>query len=217
LETMPYTEEQLLPISALQHLRFCERQCALIHIEQVWSENRFTVEGQHLHEHVHERGSESRGKIRTETGLALRSLELGLSGIADVVEFHRQEDASWLPFPVEYKRGKPKQDSSDEVQLCAQAICLEEMLDCQIPCGALFYGKTRRRKQVAFDPALRELTAETARQLHALIAGGITPPPLQNEPKCSHCSLQDLCMPKRPRQSVADYIAANTSDLGDDL
>ncbi len=213
---MPYTEEQLLPISALQHLRFCERQCALIHIEQVWSENRFTVEGQHLHEHVHERGGESRGDIRSETGLALRSLELGLTGIADVVEFHRQADGEWLPFPVEYKRGKPKQDSSDEVQLCAQAICLEEMLNCKIPSGALFYGKSRRRKQVELDSALRELTAETALRLHALIQVGITPPPLQDAPKCSHCSLQDLCMPKRPRRSVAEYIEANTGELEDD-
>ena len=209
---MPYTEEQLLPISALTHLRYCARRCALVHIEQVWSENRFTVEGQHLHEHVHERGSESRGDIRSETGLALRSLELGLSGIADVVEFHRQADGQWLPFPVEYKRGKPKKDSSDEVQLCAQAICLEEMLGCKIPCGALFYGKSRRRKQVEFSEDLLALTAETAQRLHTLIEAGKTPPPLQNDPRCKHCSLQEICMPERRCCSVADYIETHTSD-----
>ena len=206
---MTYTTSQLLPISALQHLRFCERQCALIHIEQVWSENRFTVEGQQFHENVHERGSESRGKMRIETGLVLRSIMLGLTGIADAVEFHKQPDKTWLPFPVEYKRGKPKQDSSDEVQLCAQAICLEEMLECHIPEGALFYGKIRRRKQVTLDADLRSLTAETAHRLHDLIVAGITPPPLLNDSKCKHCSLRDLCMPDVQGKSVAAYVDRN--------
>lgn len=212
---MPYTEDQLLPLSALQHLRFCDRQCALIHIEQVWAENRFTVEGRNLHDHVHERSRESRGAIRTETGLALRSLELGLAGVADVVEFHRQDDKSWLPYPVEYKRGKPKKDESDRVQLCAQALCLEEMLDVAIPEGALFYGKTRRRKQVAFDTPLRDLTAETARRLHDLIDGGVTPPSLDS-PKCSHCSLQDLCMPTVGKHSVTRYLERHTRTTEDD-
>ncbi len=207
---MPYTEEQLLPISALQHFVFCPRQCALIHIEQVWSENRFTVEGHHLHEKVHERGHESRGDVRIETGLSLRSLELGLFGMADVVEMHRQDDGSCQPFPIEYKRGKPKKDASDTVQLCAEAMCLEEMLDCHIAAGALFYGKTRRRKAVSFDDALRQLTVETARQLHDLIDAENTPPPL-NEPKCQICSLKYLFMPFSGCLSFAEYLLKNTT------
>ena len=121
-----FSEDELLPLSALQHLLFCERQCALIHIEQAWAENRLTVEGKNLHAKVHEADDESRGDLRIVRGLRLRSLRLGLVGQADVVEFHKQGDA-WLPFPVEYKRGKPKPEPCDEVQLCAQAICLEEM------------------------------------------------------------------------------------------
>ncbi len=206
---MPYTEDQVLPISALQHLLFCERQCALIHIEQLWSENRLTVEGRHLHERVHERGSESRGDVRVETGVALRSLELGLSGVADVVEFHKQAEGVWRPFPVEYKRGKAKTERCDEVQLCAQAVCLEEMLGRSVSQGAIFYGRTRRRKQVSFDAALRELTRQTALRLHDLIDAGFTPPPL-DDPKCRTCSLRDRCMPDTAdgRRSAARYMDA---------
>ena len=203
---MSYNENQLLPISALQHIRFCERQCALIHIEKLWVENRFTADGRNMHENVHERGSESRGNIRTETGLMLRSLKLGIYGVADVVEFHKQPDKTWLPFPVEYKRGKPKQNQCDEIQLCAQAICLEEMLNCQIPEAALFYGKTRRRKQIVLDKELRDITAETARHLHELIQNGITPPPEYDKKKCSACSLFEICLPTHP-QCVANYLA----------
>ena len=159
-----YEEDELLPLSALQHLIFCERQCALIHVEQAWADNRFTVEGEHLHDRVHDAGGESRGDIRIARGLALRSLRLGLSGIADVVEFHRVTEAGillprvpgcWKPFPVEYKRGRPKRDRCDEVQVCAQAICLEEMLAAYVPNGALFYGATRHRFDVAFDQEIR--------------------------------------------------------------
>ena len=143
---MTYTEDDLLPLSGLQHLLFCERQCALIHIEQVWAENVLTAEGRIMHERVHEEGKESRGDVRIEFGMPLRSLRLGLIAKADVVEFHRDReypDDLWRPFPVEYKRGKPKKGNFDKVQLCGQAMCLEEMLDVEIPAGALFYGKTR--------------------------------------------------------------------------
>ena len=116
--------DDLIQLSALQHMDFCPRQCALIHVEQTWSENRLTAEGRIMHEHVHEEGRESRGDVRIERGVALRSLRLGLIGKADVVEYHRQAGGSWRPFPVEYKRGKPKPDHSDKIQLCAQAICL---------------------------------------------------------------------------------------------
>ena len=150
-----YSEDELLPLSALQHLLFCERQCALIHIEQAWSENLFTAEGRIMHERVDSGGRESRGAVRLAYGLALHSFRLGLAGKADVVEFHRDGAGNWQPFPVEHKRGRAKKENWDRVQLCAQAICLEEMLGTAVPAGALFYGKSRRRQDVVFDAELR--------------------------------------------------------------
>jgi CRISPR-associated exonuclease Cas4 len=182
-------------ISALQHISFCERQCALIHIEQAWSESGLTAEGHIMHEKVHEQDHESRGNIRIEYGLPLRSLRLGLIGKADVVEFHRIEKNTWQPFPVEYKRGKPKIDHCDMIQLCAQAICLEEMLSVSVPKGAIFYGRTRRRLDVTFDDDLRKETEEAAEKAHQLIASGKTPPPIY-EKRCKSCSLIEECMPK---------------------
>ncbi len=196
-----YTEDDLLPLSALQHLLFCERQCALIHVEQVWSENLFTAEGRILHERVHTQGRESRGDIRTEFGVSLRSFGLGIIGKADVVEFHRIADtdgrgsARWVPFPIEYKRGKPKKDNCDRVQLCAQAMCLEEMMGMEVPEGALFYGQNRRRQNVLFDPALRRETENTANRLHELVSSGRTPAPVYS-PKCDTCSLREVCLPR---------------------
>jgi CRISPR-associated exonuclease Cas4 len=201
-------EDELIAISALSHYSYCPRRCALIHIEQAWTENRFTAEGRIMHERVHDESRESRGDIRIDYGVSLRSLRLGLIGKADVVEFHRQPDGSWLPFPVEYKRGKPKADDCDKVQLCAQAICLEEMLSVAIPEGALFYGQTRRRLDVVFDEALRGETEETARRAQALIAAGRTPPPVY-EKRCESCSLMADCLPKtiQKRRSVKNYLA----------
>ncbi len=190
-----YCEDDLLPLSALQHLLFCERQCALIHVEGQWVENLYTAEGRILHERVHQPDCTARGKIKVEYGLALRSLRLGLAGQADVVEFHK-DGKDWRPFPVEYKRGRPKKDDCDRVQLCAQAICLEEMLGMRVPVGALFYGKTRRRQEVAFDEVLRRKTAKAAMRLHEMVAQGITPPP-DPAPRCRRCSLQRICMPSK--------------------
>lgn len=195
-----YDEADLLPLSALQHLMFCERQCALIHIEQAWAENRFTAEGRVLHERAHEGGSESRGGVRTARGLRIRSLRLGLIGQADVVELPKDGP----PFPVEYKRGKPKANRCDEVQLCAQAMCLEEMLEVSIPGGALFYGQPRRRTDVVFDDTLRGLTENTAYRLHALVERGVTPPAFYDK-KCESCSLIQQCQPKLGR-SVSGYV-----------
>ncbi len=211
-----YCEDDLLPLSALQHLLFCERQCALIHIEQVWQENLFTAQGRILHERV-DRGGETPGSnIRIAYSLPLRSLRLGLTGKTDAVEFHRKVKNGrkvWHPFPVEYKRGRPKSDDCDRVQLCAQAICLEEMLDVEISRGALFYGKIRRRQDVVFDPALRQKTEETARHLHELIASGKTPPPVITS-KCKSCSLFNICMPKacKGTRSAKDYLQATISE-----
>jgi CRISPR-associated exonuclease Cas4 len=207
-----YSEDDLLPLSALQHLLFCERQCALIHIERQWSENRYTAEGRIMHERVHAADRDSRGKIRIEFGVPLRSLGLGLVGQADVVEFHKVEGLQgqlqlWQPFPVEYKRGKAKKENWDRVQLCAQAICLEEMLGVVIPGGALFYGKTRRRQEVGFDDALRAETADAARRLHALVASSRTPGPVLTA-KCENCSFLGLCLPKTigRQKSALDYL-----------
>ena len=202
-----YSPEDLIQLSALQHMVFCERQCALIHIEQTWVESGRTAEDRIMHERVHDESRESRGDVRIDYGVSLRSLRLGLIGKADVVEFHHRLDGSWLPFPVEYKRGKPKADDCDKVQLCAQAICLEEMLSVAIPEGALFYGQTRHRLDVVFDEALRRETEETARLAHALIASGRTPPPVY-EKRCESCSLMADCLPKtiQKRRSVKDYL-----------
>ena len=189
-----YTEDELIQLSALQHLVFCERQCALIHIEQLWSENVLTAEGKIMHDKVDTANRESRGNVRIEYGVPMRSLRLGLIGKADVVEFHRNGD-KWTPFPVEYKRGKPKGGNCDKVQLCAQALCLEEMLNVEIPEGSLFYGQTRRREDVTFDEKLRRETEEAAKKVHELIESGITPK-AEYSAKCKKCSLLELCLPK---------------------
>jgi len=207
LETMAdkkavYSEDDLLPISALQHVVFCERQCALIHVERVWDENLFTAEGRIMHERVHERDSESRGDVRIERGLPLRSLKLGLIGKADVVEFHRTDERGWLPFPVEYKRGKPKADDCDKVQLCAQALCIEEMLGVEVSEGSLFYGKTRRRLDVTFDHTLREKTEKAAVKVREMIRNGMTPKADYTK-KCKSCSLEGHCMPMLSRKRSA--------------
>ena len=167
-----FSDEQLLPLSALQHLLFCPRQTALIHLEQAWAENRFTAEGQLMHRRAHDGEDESRPGVRITRSLPVVSHLLGVSGKCDIVEFH--DDGSVLP--VEYKRGKPKSHRADEVQLCAQGLALEEMLSRSLPQGFLFYGQRKRRTVVVFDEALRRLTRETAAALLQLIAERVTPP-----------------------------------------
>lgn len=198
-----YTESDLLPLSALQHLIFCERQCALIHIERAWVENRFTAEGRALHERTHSQQREKRNDKHTERGMPIRSFELGVAGMTDVVEYTGNK----VPYPVEYKRGKPKAKNMDEIQLCAEAMCIEEMLGVHIKEGALFYGKTRRRKTVLFTEELRVQTIRAARRLHELLAGGVTPPPVYNE-KCRRCSFFDMCKPKlfSKKRNIGQYI-----------
>lgn len=205
-----FTEDDLLPLSALQHLLFCERQCALIHIEGQWADNRLTVEGRHLHDHVHAGAGQTRAGVRTARALPVRSLRLGLSGVADVVEFHpggAPSEPHVRPVPIEYKRGKSKRDNCDRVQLCAQAMCLEEMLRCEVPCGALFYGRTRRREDVRFTRDLRDETERAARRLHELVAAGQTPA-VPKQPKCRNCSLNDICLPgaTQPSRDVGRFM-----------
>lgn len=196
-------DRDLLPISALQHLQFCERQCALIHVEGLWAENRRTVEGRLLHERVHEAGANSRRGVRHERGMQLSSHRLGLFGVADLVEFAPGQP----PRPIEYKRGRPKTHDADEVQLCAQALCLEEMLSCVVDQGELFYGAIRRRVTVVLSTDLRQRTELAAQHLHRLIASGRTPV-AKREPKCDRCSLIAVCLPDsfRTRASAARYV-----------
>ncbi len=199
-------EDALIPLSALQHHLFCPRQCALIHVEQIWAEDGATAEGRILHERVDAGGADSRPGLRVERGIALRSLALGVSGKADAVEFHGRPPR---PVPIEYKRGKPKPHRADEVQLCAQAVCLEEMFGAPVQEGALFYGAVRRRTQVVFDAELRALTARVASEARAMIAAGRTPAPVLM-PGCKSCSLQDACQPSRLQRppDVARWLLA---------
>lgn len=211
-----FTEDELLPISALQHLVYCQRQCALIHIEGVWEDNVQTVSGALMHQRVDEAPGEIRAGVRIARGLPLRSLRLGLAGRADVVEFRpdpagvRVEglEGRWAAFPIEYKRGRPKAHRADEVQLCAQAICLEEMLATEVQVGALFYGAPRRRAEVRFDDVLRRLVESAAARLRLLVREGKTPA-AEYGPKCDACSLIEVCRPKSMARSAACYLKRN--------
>jgi CRISPR-associated exonuclease Cas4 len=188
-------EEDPIPISALQHWLFCPRQCALIHLEQMWAENKFTAQGRALHERAHHGPSEIRHGVRITRNLSVGSVRLRISGQCDVVEFH--PDGSIRP--VEYKRGKPKSHRADEVQLCAQAMCLEEMLHTTIPSGDLYYGEKRRRTEVHFDATLRALVEETIAAFRQCRITGITPLAEYEPRRCDACSLMELCMPDAMR------------------
>lgn len=189
------TDENLIPLSALQHYLYCPRQCALIHLEQQWAENRQTAEGRLLHDRADTPAVELRHGVRTITAMPLSSAELGITGVADVVEFHAG-DAGERPYPVEYKRGRPKSHRADEAQLCAQALCLEAMLGVAVEEGALFYGQPRRRESIVFDEALRSLTRETIRATRAMFLAGRTPLASYDARRCDSCSLLDLCQPR---------------------
>ena len=217
-----YSEDELLALSGLQHLAFCPRQWALIHLEQVWAENQLTAEGRERHERVHEETREIRHGVRTVRSLQVHSLELGISGICDVVEFpledapggQQQDDLDWLadanpfsglqppsepaasqsPLPVEYKRGKPKVNDCDRVQLCAQALCLEEMTGKAVPQGAIYYWEPRRREIVELTAGLRSETRALCREMHRLYSARLTPPAIEFK-GCKKCSLIDLCLP----------------------
>jgi CRISPR-associated exonuclease Cas4 len=195
-----------IPISALQHVVYCPRQAGLIHLERLWEENRFTAEGRILHEVVDKpAGRRTRG-VRRVSALPVASQRLGLAGVADVVEFHAVPGGE-TPYPIEFKRGKPKAHRADEVQLCAQALCLEEMTGCAAPEGALFYGETKRRETVAFDVELRALTEAAAAELSAMFASRVTPQANYRAARCRACSLIEPCMPRIARRAVADWRA----------
>ena len=205
--------QDFIPISALQHYLYCPRQCALIHVEQLWAENRQTAEGRLLHDRVDSPQTERRRGVRTVTAMPLAEGKLGISGIADVVEFHRTEEGE-RPYPVEYKRGRPKAHRADEVQLCAQGVCLESMLGVSVVEGSLFYGETRRRTIVSFDPELRQLTLDTIQAVHAMLAARATPSASYVPRRCDACSLIDLCQPRLLERghSVAAWLARQLKD-----
>lgn len=215
-------EEDWLQLSGLQHFTFCRRQWALIHIENQWAENFRTADGHLMHERVHDQEfRESRGDRLTVRGLAIRSAQLGISGQCDAVEFYRDPDGIplrdreglWQPYPVEYKRGKPKEDNADELQLCAQAMCLEEMLCCTVPEGALYYGEPRRRTVVRFTIELRQQVRDSLTEMHQLYQRRYTPK-VKPSKACNACSLKDLCLPKlMSRKKVADYLSAAMEGL----
>ena len=213
-----YDEDDYLMISGLQHFAYCRRQWALIHIEQQWAENERTIDGQLFHKKAHDAGStEKRGDMIITRGLHIKSATLGVSGICDVVEFHRSDqgitlfsfEGRWQPYPVEYKKGEPKENNADAIQLCAQAMCLEEMLLCDIPGGSLFYGQNRRRTYVEFTDELRGQVKSMLTEMHELWKKGYTP---KVKPKkgCNACSLKEICVPKLSKsKQVASYIEAS--------
>ncbi|MFY9725484.1 MAG: CRISPR-associated protein Cas4 [Bryobacteraceae bacterium] len=229
-----YAEEDLLPLSGLQHLTFCERRWALIHLERQWEENLFTAEGEVLHEKAHSADIESRPEVLVRRTLALHSFRLGLSGQADVVEFlpcapqqsgivMPRRKGLWRPYPIEYKRSRGRLGPAYKIQLCAQALCLEEMLGTPVERGAIFDGRARRRVEVMFDAALRGQVEQAAERMHAIQESRKTPPPVY-EKKCEGCSMKPVCLPtvagpasaaRYLRRAVAANLRQSAADATD--
>lgn len=213
---MIYQDEDFLQLSGLQHFKFCRRQWALIHVEKQWAENYRTTDGAIMHENAHDGSfTESRGDLVITRDMRVFSRTLGVSGACDVLEFRRGEtgiplkgrEGLWQPYPVEYKRGKPKESTEDALQLCGQAMCLEEMLCCDIREGALFYGQTRRRVPVSLSDTLRKRVRAALEEMHALYRRGHTPL-VKPSKGCGACSLKALCLPALTRAgSAARYLA----------
>lgn len=206
-----YNEDDFLSLSGIQHFIFCRRQWALIHIEQQWQENLRTVEGEILHENAHDvYSTEKRGGVILSRALPVFSKELGIRGACDIVEFHQSRDGVnlfgrdglYLPIPVEYKHGKPKETEEDISQLVAQAICLEEMLLCEISYGFLYYGEIKRRVKVTIEPAIRQKVRDSFVEMHALYNRRYTPK-VRTGKHCRACSLADICLPKLCRNTSA--------------
>lgn len=223
---MMYAEDDYLMLSGIQHFAFCRRQWAMIHIEQQWAENYRTTAGELMHKKAHDAEAvEKRGDLLIIRGMRIASRQLGLSGQCDVVEFHRDEsgvslfgyDGKWRPVPVEYKHGTPKENNADELQLCAQAICLEEMFQMNITGGYLYYGENRRRMYVELTDTLREEVEKAAKEMHDLFKKGYTPN-VKPTKKCKACSLENLCIPKLQKtMKVREYIEQNVQEKDDVL
>jgi CRISPR-associated exonuclease Cas4 len=210
-----YEEDEFLQLSGIQHFAFCRRQWALAYLEMQWQENVRTVEGKLLHEKAHDASiKEKRGDLLIVRALPVHSREIGISGECDVVEFHKSKDGvplfgqkeKYRVVPVEYKRGRPKKDDIDALQIAAQALCLEEMLCCEIPYGYIYYGETRHREKISFDDALRKKVRDLFLEMHKYDAQQYTPK-VKRSKKCNACSLKDVCLPVLNQEiSVKDYI-----------
>ena len=217
-----WPEEETLQLAGLQHFAFCRRQWAFIHVEGLWREDLRTVEGSLFHARAHDsRQRERRGDTLILRGLPVFSRTLGVSGQCDVTEFHadpggvplRGEDGLWQPYPVEYKRGRPKEHDADRLQLCAQAMCLEEMLCCAVSEGALYYGEPHRRTVVSFTPELRKQVRDSLTEMHQLYQRRYTPK-VKPSKACNACSLKELCLPKlMNRKRVSAYLTDNLEEL----
>ena len=219
---MEYKEEDFLQISGLQHFRFCRRPWALIHLEQLWAENLRTVEGDILHQRAHDASQrERRGELLITRDMRVFSAALGVSGSCDVVEFSRAntgvplpgQEGRYQPYPIEYKRGSPMTDNANHLQLCAQAMCLEEMLCCDIPEGALYYGEIRRREKVPLTEALRQEVKTALEEMHQLYQRRYTPK-VRPGKSCNACSLKELCLPKlMKKKPVGKYLREHLEEL----
>jgi CRISPR-associated exonuclease Cas4 len=206
-----YTQDDLLPLSGIQHFLFCRRQWALIHIEQQWKENALTAEGRIMHQRADDPFfTETRNGVIIARSVPVASYRLGLAGVCDVVEFTSSPEGVrlpnraglYLPSPIEYKRGREKHDHSDEAQLCAQALCLEEMLSTEIPRGYLYYGETRHRVAIEFTADLRVLVGDMADEMHNYFGRGYTPK-VKPTKACRSCSLADVCLPVLQEKVIA--------------
>ena len=215
------SEDEYLDLSGIQHFSFCQRQWALIHIEQQWEENERTAEGELMHSRVHNAElSEMRNGVLTVRGIRVSSEKLHISGICDAVEFHRVEegislqgrDGSWSVCPVEYKHGRPKSGHEDMLQLCAEAMCLEEMLLCSIPDGSIYYGQTHHREQVALTDELRQEVQEDCKEMFELFRRGYTPK-VRRTKSCNACSLKNVCIPELNKtDQVSVYLKRASED-----
>lgn len=220
---MRYAEDDMLMLSGIQHYMFCPRQWALIHIEQEWDDNRLTTEGELLHKNVDNPAyRQKNGAVITLRAVNVASQTLGLYGICDTIELipsdsaedsitHPRYPGYWHPYPIEYKRGHSKPDERDEVQLAAQAICVEEMYGIHIPEAALFYNETRHRQTVTIDDRLRQLTYELSEAMHKTFAEGITPKAVERQ-RCRNCSLFDICTPELSKKTSVSYYLEKTFD-----
>lgn len=225
-ELSRYKEEDYLMLSGIQHFSFCRRQWALIHIEQQWNENLRTVEGNIFHKKAHDGySSEKRQDVIISRGMPVFSPALGISGVCDIVEFYRDDkkgislhgrEGRYLVYPVEYKKGQPKEDEADILQLAAQAMCLEEMLECEIEKGYLYYGEIRRRIEVRLDEDIRQQVRDTFEEMHHYYERRYTPK-VKRTKACNACSLKDLCLPKLMKErSVKEYISKRIEEESED-
>jgi CRISPR-associated exonuclease Cas4 len=219
--SMEYDEDDFLQLSGIQHFLYCRRQWALIHVENQWAENERTMDGNFFHKNAHNGlQRERRGDLLIVRSMYIHSRELGISGQCDIVEFHRSDhgvslndtEGLWIPYPIEYKRGHKKPDIYDEAQVCAQAICLEEMYFCQIPEGAIFYGEDRRRERIIFSEELRRKVRDTVSAMHDVYRRGVTPKAHRRK-GCNACSLKDICLPElESSATVEQYMKSLLKD-----